>query len=35
VADVAVVGHSVSESTDGARSHHFLLNNQECATAPT
>jgi hypothetical protein len=35
VADVAVVGHSASESTDGARSHHFLLNNQECATAPT
>ena len=30
--DVATVGHSMSESTDGVRSHHFLLNNRECAT---
>ena len=27
---VATVGHSTSESTNGARSHHFLLNNREC-----
>jgi hypothetical protein len=33
-ADVATVGHSASESTDGARSHRFLLNNLECATIP-
>jgi len=26
-ADVATMGHSASESTNGARSHHFLLNN--------
>ena len=32
--DVAAVGHSASESTDGARSHRFLLNNGECATIP-
>ena len=30
--DVATVGHSTSESTNGARSHRFLLNNRECAT---
>jgi hypothetical protein len=30
--DVATVGHSASESTNGARSHRFLLNNQECVT---
>jgi hypothetical protein len=27
VADVATVGHFTSESTNGAMSHHFLLNN--------
>jgi hypothetical protein len=32
--DVTAVGHSTSESTSGARSHLFLLNNQECATVP-
>ena len=32
--DVAAMGHSTSESTDGARSHRFLLNNRECATIP-
>jgi hypothetical protein len=26
--DVATVGHSTSESSNGARSHHFLLNNE-------
>jgi len=30
--DVATISHSMSESTDGARSHRFLLNKQECAT---
>jgi hypothetical protein len=34
VADVATVGHSMSESTSGVRSHRFLLNNRECATIP-
>jgi hypothetical protein len=34
VADVATVGHSASGSTNGARSHRFLLNNGECATVP-
>jgi hypothetical protein len=29
--DVATVGHSISESTNGARSHRFLLNNREYA----
>ena len=32
--DVATVGHSSSEFTDDARSHRFLLNNQECVTVP-
>jgi hypothetical protein len=31
--DVTIVGHSTSESTGGARSHRFLLNNRECVTA--
>ena len=31
---VATVGHSTSESTNGSRSHRFLLNNRECATIP-
>ena len=34
VVNVVIVGHSASESTDSARSHRFLLNNQECATVP-
>ena len=34
MADVATVGHSTSESTDGARSHRFLLNKRECVTIP-
>jgi hypothetical protein len=34
VADVAIVGHSMSESTDGVRNHRFLLNNRECVTIP-
>ena len=34
MADVAAVGHSMGESTDGARSHRFLLNKRECATVP-
>jgi hypothetical protein len=34
VADVATMGHSTSESTNGAMIHHFLLNNRECATIP-
>jgi len=34
MADVAAVGHSTSESTNDARSHRFLLNNQERATVP-
>ena len=34
MADVAAVGHSMGESTDGARSHRFLLNNRECVTVP-
>jgi hypothetical protein len=29
VADVATVGHSMSKSTDGARSHRYLVNNRE------
>jgi hypothetical protein len=33
-ADVATMGHSASESTNGMRSHRFLLNNQECTTVP-
>jgi hypothetical protein len=33
-ADVATMGHSTSESSDGAWSHRFLLNNQECVTIP-
>ena len=33
-ADVTTVGHSASESTNGLRSHRFLLNNRECATIP-
>jgi hypothetical protein len=32
--DVATVGHSASESSDGAWSHRFLLSNQECMTVP-
>ena len=32
--NVTAAGHSTSESTSGARSHHFLLNNRECTTAP-
>ena len=32
--DVTATGHSTSESTGGARSHDFLLNNRECATVP-
>jgi len=34
MADVAVVGHSLSEFTDGAKSRRFLLNKRECAIAP-
>ena len=34
MADVAAMGHSTRESTDGVRSHRFLLNNQGCATIP-
>ena len=34
VVDVAAVGHSTSEFTGSARSHHFLLNKRECATIP-
>ena len=34
VVDVAAVGHSTSESTDGVRSHRFLLNKRECMTLP-
>ena len=30
--DVTTMGHSTNESTNSARSHHFLLNNQEYAT---
>ena len=32
--DVATMGYSASESTNGMRSHRFLLNNRECATVP-
>ena len=32
--DVAIVGHSTSESTSSARSHRFLLNKRECETVP-
>ena len=32
--NVIAAGHSSSESTCGARSHRFLLNNRECATVP-
>jgi hypothetical protein len=32
--DVATVGHSASECSDGAWSHRFLLSNQECVTIP-
>jgi hypothetical protein len=32
--DVTTVSHSTSESTSGARSNRFFLNNQECATVP-
>jgi hypothetical protein len=32
--DVTAVDHSTSESTSGAKSHHFLLNNRECAIVP-
>jgi len=32
--DVATVGHSTSESSDGAWRHRLLLNNRECATVP-
>ena len=34
VMDVAVVGHSASESTGGVRSHRFLLYNRECVMGP-
>jgi hypothetical protein len=34
VADVATVGYSASESTDGARSYRFLLSKRECMTVP-
>jgi hypothetical protein len=33
--DVATVGHSTSESTDDARSHRFLLNNDSARLSPT
>jgi hypothetical protein len=33
MADVALTGHSMSESTNGARIHLFLLNKRECTTA--
>jgi hypothetical protein len=32
--DVATIGHSVSVTTDGTRSHRFLLNKRDCVTAP-
>jgi hypothetical protein len=32
--DVATMGHSASESSDGAWSRRFLLSNQECMTVP-
>ena len=34
MADVAAVGHLASESTDGERSHRFLLNKRDCMTIP-
>ena len=34
MADVATMNHSTSKFISDARSHHFLLNNQECATIP-
>jgi hypothetical protein len=34
VADVAVEGHSTSESTGSVRGHCFLLNKRECMTVP-
>jgi hypothetical protein len=32
--DMAAMGHSVSKSSNDARSHRFLLNNRECMTVP-
>ena len=34
IVNVAAMGHSISEFTDGARSHCFLLNKRECANVP-
>ena len=34
VADVATVGHYMSESTGSVRSHRFLLYNRECVMGP-
>jgi hypothetical protein len=35
VTNTAIRGHSVGESINGARSHHFLLNNESAKLSPT
>jgi hypothetical protein len=32
--DMAIMGHSVSKSSNDVRSHRFLLNNRECMIVP-